>query len=266
MSSAEVISSKNDECTQQIEELQELLKSEVKLYINNDEKILLRFLYYADFDVTAAFQKMKSWFKLKFDNPNWFASQVLTDRQNLAMSRDVHCILQDRDPKGRRVYVLKLGNVVVGECEPWENFQVDDLWLELAMDEEETQKNGLVYIFDMKGLTLKYLRYFTPTNCKVASTKAENLPVRKLEYHVVNSGFLLNSMVTIVFPFLSGSTKENIFFHKSNWPSLHKHVPPEILPEEYGGKLPPLDYQHLRNYITNNRSRLEEIVSHGYKD
>lgn len=65
------------------------------------------------------------------------------------------------------------GNVVVGEVEPWEMFQVDDLWLELAQDEPETQKNGLIFIFDMKNLSLKYLTYFTPHNCKVGSSKAE---------------------------------------------------------------------------------------------
>ncbi|KAF6215477.1 hypothetical protein GE061_010231 [Apolygus lucorum] len=259
--------SEDDEIRQEkLEELGELVSNESGLFINDDEKILLRFLYFSNFDVERAFEKMKSWYKLKLNNPDWFASQVFTERQQLAMSRDVHCLLKDKDHLGRRIYILKLGNVVVGECEPWENFQVDDLWLELAMDEEETQKNGLVYIFDMKGLSLKYLRYFTPFNCKVASTKAENIPIRKMEYHVVNSGFLLNSMVTIVFPFLSGSTKQNIHFHKTNWPSLHKFISPDVLPMEYGGKLPPLDYKKLRTYISDRQARLEDIVKYGYRD
>lgn len=208
---------------------------------------------------------MKTVYKLKLDNMQWFATSVFTDRQRMALTQDVHCLLKDRDQLGRRVYLLRLGNVAIGKVEPWENFQTDDLWLELAMDEQEAWENGLVYIFDLQGLSWKYLRYFTPHNCKVASAKAEGIPVRKMEYHVVNSSFLLNSLVTIVFPFLSGSTKENIHFHKSNWSSLHKYVTPDILPVEYGGKLPSLNYDELRNYLYEGEDRLKELVTYGYE-
>ncbi|KAK9511077.1 hypothetical protein O3M35_005711 [Rhynocoris fuscipes] len=254
-----------DDKTKCIKELKKLVDDESGLYIGEDNRILLRYLYYSNFDVGKAFAKMKSVYKLKHQNPKWYATEVMTDRQKLALSRDVHCLLKDKDQLGRRVFLLRLGNVVIGEVEPWENFQVDDLWLELAMDEPETWENGLVYIFDMQGLSFKYLRYFTPNNCKIGSCKAEGMPVRKMEYHVVNSGFLLNSMVTIVFPFLSGSTKENVHFHKNNWPSLHNYVTPDILPQEFGGKLPKLDYNELRTYLTDNEKRLRELVSYGYK-
>lgn len=248
-----------------VEELRDLVKNEGNLYIGEDDGIIMRYLHFSNFDVNKAFSKMKAVYKLKFDNEKWFARTLFTERHKIAFSRNVHCLLSQRDQKGRRVYILKLGNVVIGELEPWENFEVDDLWLELAMDEPETQEKGLVYIFDMSNLSWKYLKYFTPHNCKVASTKAEGIPVRNMEYHVVNSGILLNSLVTIVFPFLSGSTKENIHFHKNNWPSLHKYVTPDILPKEYGGNQPPLNYDELRKYLYDNEKRLRELTSYGYQ-
>uniref|UniRef100_T1HUL4 CRAL-TRIO domain-containing protein n=3 Tax=Rhodnius TaxID=13248 RepID=T1HUL4_RHOPR len=237
-------------------ELKKLVEAENGLHIGEDNRILLRYLYFSNFDVPKAFTKMKSVYRLKYDSRNWFATEVMTERQKLALSRNVHCLLKDKDQLGRSVYLLRLGNVVIGEVEPWENFQVDDLWLELALDDPDTWTNGLVYIFDMQGLSWKYLRYFTPQNCKIGSSKAEGIPVRKVEYHIINSGLILNSLVTIIFPFLSSSTKQNVHFHKNNWPSLHKYVTPDILPQEYGGKLTTLDYADLRCYLTDNEKRL----------
>ncbi|CAH1396926.1 unnamed protein product [Nezara viridula] len=249
----------------EVEELWQLVKSESSLFIGEDNRIIMRYLHFTHFDVDKAFAKIKSVYKLKSENPKWFATTVFNESHKLALLRNIHCLLKDRDQSGRRVYVIKLGNIVIGELDPWENFQVDDLWLELAMDEPETQENGLVYIIDMKNLSWRYLKYFTPHNCKVASMKAEGIPVHHMEYHIVNSGILLNSLVTIVFPFLSGSTKENIHFHKSNWSSLHKYVTPDILPREYGGKLPDLNYNELQTYLTDNVQRLQELVEFGYK-
>jgi hypothetical protein len=48
---------------------------------------------------------------------------------------------------------------------------VDDLWLEVAMEEEETQKNGLAVIVDMEGYSLKLFRWLTPQNIRNASRK-----------------------------------------------------------------------------------------------
>jgi hypothetical protein len=50
---------------------------------------------------------------------------------------------------------------------------VDDLWLEVAMEEDETQKNGLAIIIDMEGYSLKLFRWLTPHNMRVGSRKID---------------------------------------------------------------------------------------------
>ena len=47
-----------------------------------------------------------------------------------------------------------------------------------------------------------------------------------------------------------------IHFHSQDWASLHKFVSPEILPEEYGGKLPGMEYDKLRTLVYNNSDQL----------
>ncbi|KAG8290973.1 hypothetical protein J6590_072081 [Homalodisca vitripennis] len=161
--------------------------------------------------------------------------------------------------KGRIISLTKVyftGNLVYGAHEPHEMFQVDDLWLSLALDEEETQKNGLVMIFDMEGMPWKFLRYFTPHIVRVTTTKAENIPVRNIQFHVVNPGLLLHTVIQLVFPFLSQATKEQVFFHKK-LEGLHAHVSPSALPVEYGGERPALDPSSLAaKYLDARNNRI----------
>ena len=43
--------------------------------------------------------------------------------------------------------------------------------MELAMEEDETQKNGLAVIIDMEGYSLKLFRWLTPHNISVGVHK-----------------------------------------------------------------------------------------------
>jgi hypothetical protein len=36
------------------------------------------------------------------------------------------------------------------------------MWMELALDEEETQKNGMAFIGDMGGLPMRIFKFLTP--------------------------------------------------------------------------------------------------------
>lgn len=255
-----------EERQQAVKRLGQLVDGEPDLYIGNDEKVLLRYLYFASFNVDNAFDKLKYVFKLKRDHSDWYAQKRDPEIHDKILKRKIHTMLEDRDRKGRRVYLINLGNVVVGEFLPWLMFQTDDLWLELAMDEEETQKNGLAFIIDMAGISWKFMRYFTPTIVTVSTRKAENIPLRSIQYHLINTGVLLNTMVSIVFPFLSPATKENIHFHKGDMKSLHKFIDPEILPVEYGGSRPSIDYEMAAaKYLDPNQERLSELLSYGYK-
>jgi hypothetical protein len=48
-----------------------------------------------------------------------------------------------------------------------------DLWTELTMDEEETQKNGTVIVVDMDGLPMRLLRFIKPKDAVICALKEE---------------------------------------------------------------------------------------------
>jgi hypothetical protein len=43
--------------------------------------------------------------------------------------------------------------------------------MEVALEEEETQKTGLAVIVDMEGYSLKLFRWLTPSNLRISSRK-----------------------------------------------------------------------------------------------
>lgn len=108
------------------------------------------------------------------------------------------------------------------------------------------------------------MKWLAPGNVKVASTKADLLPLKHMEVHVVNSSSLLNAAVSIVFPILSQSIKDQIHFHYQNFPSLHEHLGREVLPTEYGGLQENLNYDDLSNYLFKHEDYLNKSFTFGF--
>ncbi|KAI5705234.1 hypothetical protein M8J75_013206 [Diaphorina citri] len=217
------------------------------------------------FTSSSSFQLVQ-WYTLKKNNPLWFASKPLSNYLRL-LDKKIHCMLETRDSKNRRVYVIKLGNIVVSEQPCYELSNIDDLWLEATLDEPDTAANGMVFLLDLKGIPYGIMKYLTPTNCRIGARKAELVPLRVMEYHLVNGGMLLNAIVSLVFPFLAEESKKNIHFHNSNnnFSSLHKFVNPEALPPEYGGTLDQIDFLKCRTLLTDREEKILEGFAYGYR-
>lgn len=108
------------------------------------------------------------------------------------------------------------------------------------------------------------MKWLAPGNVKVASTKADLLPILNMEVHVVNSSSLMNAAVSLVFPILSQSIKDQVHFHYSNYLSLHEHTGREVLPAEYGGLQDYNDYNDLKNYLIKQEDYLNSSFHYGF--
>lgn len=247
-----------------IETLRELLQGEKNLKIRLDDKFMLRYLRWLDFDPELAFNKIKDIYKFRAQTKEWHCCSPPSEYEDI-LEMHIQAILADRDSRGRRVYVVKIGNIDDNkDINIYRLSHVDDLWLEAAMEEEETQKNGLAVIVDMEGYSLKLFRWLTPQNLRNSSRKLYNLSFPQIDFHVVNTSALLNATIALVYPFLDSKVKEHIHFHNRDWPSLHKYINPEILPAEYGGQIPSLDYAKLQALLYDNSDQLMELFSMGY--
>lgn len=264
-STTENIEENTQELNRRIESLRELVKKEETLHVRNDDNFMLRYLRCSQYDPEAALKKMKTYYDLKKNNPQWFATETPFAPYEKTLSKHSNFILQDRDKSGKRIYVTRLGRIDPSKTSMSKESQLHDLFMETMLDEEDTQLNGISAIVDLKSYSWLLLRWLTPGNLCTAAKKLELQPVRKLQFHVVNTSALLNASLKLILPFLSAKTKENIHFHHENWPSLHKFIDPEVLPAEYGGKKQDINVDKLMETVYKGTERLTENLTLGYK-
>jgi hypothetical protein len=65
------------------------------------------------------------------------------------------------------------GNIDTTKASIVDCIRLNDLWIELAMDEEETQKNGMVLIIDLGGFPLRLLKFLSPKATIISALKEE---------------------------------------------------------------------------------------------
>ncbi|KAK5646337.1 hypothetical protein RI129_004801 [Pyrocoelia pectoralis] len=243
--------------------LQKSLKADKKFQnFRKDDAYLLRFLHCTDFSVHQAYRRIDDFYELFLEYPDWFATGSPIESKHL-IEQNTRIILPGvRDRDGRRIFISKLGNIDVGQMSAEQSARVDEFWLELIMDEQETQCTGLSVILDMKGYSWRMFRWLTPSNMRFGSKKADLYPCKELVYHIVNTSMLINASVKLVWPFLTAKLKERFHFHFDDWESLHKHITPDVLPPEYGGTGPELNFEKLNQWLYDNSEQVAENLKH----
>ncbi|XP_053692322.1 alpha-tocopherol transfer protein-like [Sabethes cyaneus] len=251
--------------TAKINELRALVENCDDFVRRSDDLFLSRFLICCDWDVQEAFQRMVKLFKLKHDNPEWFINEPLNSYKHI-LKRNVKFVLDKRDKNGRRIFVTKMCNMNINESSATDLAHLDELWCEFMLNDLETQQNGIACLLDMSGFSIKSLRYLTPSNIKIGTQKADLLPVKHMEFHVVNSSAFLNTAVAILYPVLSKQIKDKVHFHYSDWDSLHAALGKEALPAVYGGTNgTDLDCESLNNQLLQLEDHYNSLVRFGYE-
>ncbi|KAK4879702.1 hypothetical protein RN001_007848 [Aquatica leii] len=246
-----------------IQELRELLNADKKFQnFRKDDAYLLRFLHCTDFSIHQAYRRIDDFFELMIEYRDWFANGSPLDHKDL-IEQNTRIILSDvRDNLGRRIFISRLGCIDVNQMSAQQSAWVDELWLELVMDEPETQATGVSVILDMKDYSWRMFKWLTISNIKFGTKKADLYPCKELVYHVVNTSTLINASVKLIWPFLSAKLKERFHFHFDNWESLHKHISPNVLPPEYGGTGSELNFKKLNQWLYDNSDLVAENLKH----
>ncbi|XP_058452450.1 alpha-tocopherol transfer protein-like isoform X2 [Malaya genurostris] len=231
----------------------------------SDDLFLCRFLNCCDWDVQEAFQRMAKLFKLKHEHPNWFIDRPIANYQEL-LNRNIKFVLDKRDKNGRRIFVSKMCNIDINVTAATDLAHLDELWCEFMLNDLKTQENGISCLIDMSGLSIKSLGYLTPSNIRVATQKMDLLPVKNMEFYVINSSMFLNAAVAILYPMLSKHIKDRVHFHYSDWDSLHAHLGKEALPAIYGGTHgKDFNYEMLIKQLLDLEEHYDSLLRFGFE-
>ncbi|XP_063698369.1 alpha-tocopherol transfer protein-like [Culicoides brevitarsis] len=238
-----------DQKLELIQELRELVSKSIYTESRTDDIFLMRFLHCCEWDVDQAYKRIVKIMQHRRNHPTWFINDDATSFIPV-LKENIKTVLEKRDKNGRRVYVTKLGNIKP-HIKASDMAQLDDLWFNTILDEPETIEKGVSVIIDMKNASWRIMKLLSPGNIKTAATSADLTPISHMEFHIVNSSAILNSAVTLIFPFLGQRLKDQVHFHHSNMKSMHEFLGRECLPEEYGGEPgSKIEYEQLHKQLT----------------
>lgn len=207
------------------------------------------------------------------------------------VDNEVVNILPQLDHKNRRVMIVTCGSklsrtdhmsviypnrvfFIAGIWDPKavtndQMFQMFYLIHLVAQLEPSTQVAGVVVIMDFDGLGMKQVAALTPAGSKRLLNFIQfAMPLRLKEVHFVKQPFIFNMVWKLFKPFVQEKLNKRLMFHGKDMKSLHKYLAPENLPENYGGKLPAIDYGGKDWYpcVNKYKDHIERWSLYGYTD
>jgi hypothetical protein len=127
----------------------------------------------------------------------------------------------------------------------------------VMFDEDEKLAESDILIIDMKFYTYKHflgLMKNPKTTFLYFKYIQETVPIATLGAHFINPSGIVERVMSIIRPFLRKEVAESFRFHSDGFESLHKVVPKEVLPIEYGGELGAID-EIYEKYLTSIESK-----------
>lgn len=225
-------------------ELRRLMHECPEINYKDDDEFLIIFLRACHFYPESALEKMKSTAAFRKEHSNLLHGLSIETVKEKFVQGGVINVLKNCDQLGRRVLIVNCGDI-------WDPVAVpsDDVFRMLYMVhivaqlEPETQVRGCVCIMDFDGLSMKQVKALSPSFSKRLLTFIQDaMPLRMKEVHFVKQPFIFKLVWSLFKPFVREKLNKRMHFHGSDMKSLHKFLSPEILPENYNGLKPKIDY------------------------
>ncbi|XP_055919814.1 clavesin-2 [Eupeodes corollae] len=227
-----------------IKELRDLLHSCDDLKYRDDDEFLLIFLRACHFYPESAFEKLKTVASFRKENAALVHGLLIEQLKDKFIKGNIVNVLKNCDQLGRRVMIVNCGAVwdpsYVSSEEMFQMLYVVHFAAQLEL---ESQIRGVVVMMDFDGLSMKQIKSLTPSFSKrLLMFIQDAMPLRMREVHMVKQPFIFKMVWSLFKPFVREKLNKRMHFHGSDMKSLQKFLAPEILPENYGGKLPKIDY------------------------
>jgi len=89
-------------------------------------------------------------------------------------------------------------------------------------------------------------------------------PIKTYAIHILHQSWIFDAIFAVFKPLLDNNMRNKIFFHGSNYESLHKHILPAYLPKVYGGVRNELPYYKWIQALIKDPRVIEEMNKIGY--
>uniref|UniRef100_A0A8D8VSK6 Clavesin-2 n=1 Tax=Cacopsylla melanoneura TaxID=428564 RepID=A0A8D8VSK6_9HEMI len=246
--------------------LKDLLLSDPNLHSRTDDVFLMAFLRARKHDVDKTYSLIKGFYEMKLKAPEFYRDCLPSERRHI-YDMDFFAMLPTCDRLGRKVCVLYPGKMDFSKISLEEVFQIGTTVFEIALCDPTLQISGAVCIIDMCDFGVYQQAKLATPKCawQISNCIQEKIPLRVKAIHIVNQPFYFNALYAIFKPFLKQKLRRRINLHGTSMKSLHKHIAPECLPQEWGGKLPPYNAKPMTKLVLQHEDKLINWRQYGYK-
>lgn len=222
-----------------------------------DAPFLLRFLRTKKFSVPVACELLEKYLTVRQLFPQWFQSLDINDPAIEAIVDSGYLFpLPERDEQGRRIIFSCASRFDATKYSSAQMARTHAMIVESLLDEEESQVAGYVYITDEGGLTMNHISLWSLVDLKRMSKCIQvSSPMRHKETHFINIPSIANKVIEFALSLTSEKLRKRMFLDKSV-EELKARVNPDLLPAEYGGKVP-MDEMigKLKDTLKKNRDK-----------
>ncbi|XP_042874965.1 alpha-tocopherol transfer protein-like isoform X2 [Penaeus japonicus] len=223
---------------QDIEHIREWLKHQPHIRARTDDWTILRFLRGCKFSLEKTKEKLDMFYTCKSLCPEWYTNRDPQDKKmREILELGVMLPLPGYDHLGRKVVFGRWGIYDPNKVSMNEVMKMGSIIFDVMLQEDEQASvTGVVLAGDCTGLTLTHAVAYTPAMAKKSMVLwQDGYPMRPKGLNYIHTPAAFDTVFSIFKSFMKEKMKKRIHIHGSDLESLHKEVPKEILPVEYGG-------------------------------
>lgn len=207
------------------------------------DPLLVAFLHCAAGDLEQAKSVIRVYGSVRGGTPEVFTQRAYRSAEvQRAKSIGYFCVLPRRTPEGFRVIVQALRDPDPAAFVYSSSSKAQFLTMDAVVRAEPTAP-GYVCLFDMQGVQMGHMwAWGIRLPRKIFKYLQEGLPLRMQRIHFLNTTPLMDRVMRMLRPFIRKELNSIFQFHTADdLEQFHKFIPPECLPENYGGSLPSLE-------------------------
>ncbi|CAH0386362.1 unnamed protein product [Bemisia tabaci] len=207
--------------------------------------------------------------------PDFFSNRTVDEFRNIADYLHLN-ILAGKTVEGHKLEVISLKDFTVSKFNLAQCCKYMFAMSDIASHEVLDNNKGWRILFDMNGFGLGHFLRFHPAVVKKCILYVQDaLPLQLKGIHIINAIPLVHQILAMVKPIMKKEVYDLIQIHTSSeWESLYKVVPQELLPSDFGGKDQSMDQLHgnslkkLEHYANwfkeEEKLRVDETKRHGH--
>ncbi|KAF8778641.1 Clavesin-1 like protein [Argiope bruennichi] len=236
-----------------LQKMKKLIK-EKSVLTCTDDNFLMMFLRSKKFNVSKAFEQLKSYSYQRHVWMNYYGF-IFADKVMPAIHNNICGILPKRDQEGRAIIFFRACKYSPDICEPDNVLRALQLLIHFALKFPATQVSGVALISDAKVESLHTLQ-LAFRYVKVSLPSLHALPARFQSVNIINTNVFVRTCFAIVRHLIPSKLVGRVTFHGSNENALLEDFDASLLPTEFGGTMGSLENVPKDYYI----KKVEEFI------